>query len=126
MGVPYNRIDDSIWTRVRFSGIATKFIKAFGAKNGLATLEKAFKAEAHAKENLSYFDFQGISDNLGVKEDDWMWEDFLSHLDDNNLACINLNDFVEWIKLYDIPVNIKCMKNIRELEDDKTRNTTPE
>ena len=61
-----------------------------------------------------------------MSEEDWMWEDFLSYLDDNNLACINLKDFVEWVKLYDIPIEVRCLDNIREDQDDRLRNTTPD
>lgn len=87
-GKDLNIIDEVVWTNVRFGDLAAKFIHAIAFKNGLDVIEKCFKDSPGNDEDLSYFDFNlMVTDTLGISDiRDWMWDDFLSYLDDMALA----------------------------------------
>lgn len=94
----------SHWRSARFIRVTQILGEALqDPKNKKIFIEK-FKQFGN---KLTYYDFQDLANSLGAQcVADWMFEDFLSDLDNMGLALIELNDVGAWLKQYGYDIGI--------------------
>lgn len=98
--------NDEIWRQCRFSRI----VQMLGNKLKDQKLKKIFLDtfnKAYMKQ-LTYFEFHRLFLNtLGINNvAEWMFEDFVSALDDLGMAFVELNEIVKWLKLFDFDIGV--------------------